>query len=181
VGKAAAVGLDLSMPLFAPGCFARLASAPCGEEEPVYPGTCRPKTGFPFKAMDGEGEEVRRHRPPLQDLHPRGPTGGFVCRTGRKIAFTDGFFGSQQFQAGRDFGDFVVWRRDDVPSYQLAVVVDDAAMRTTEVVRGADFAALHRAATAPLSRPGVDAPGFLSLPAGHRCVRPCAWPNAMTH
>ena len=41
--------------------------------------------------------------------------------------------------AGKDFGDFVVWRHDDVPAYQLAVVVDDAAMRITEVVRGEDL------------------------------------------
>ena len=41
--------------------------------------------------------------------------------------------------AGRDFGDFIVWRCDDVPAYQLAVVVDDAAMRISEVVRGEDL------------------------------------------
>ena len=58
---------------------------------------------------------------------------------GETISFQDGHFGLQSFMAGKDFGDFVVWRHDDVPSYQLAVVADDAAMQITEVVRGADL------------------------------------------
>jgi glutamyl-tRNA synthetase len=55
------------------------------------------------------------------------------------MEFTDGQSGPQTAVAGRDFGDFLVWRKDDVPSYQLACMVDDAAMGITEVVRGADL------------------------------------------
>ena len=58
---------------------------------------------------------------------------------GEEIAFDDLHLGRQRHIAGKEFGDFLVWRRDDVPAYQLAVVVDDAAMRITEVVRGADL------------------------------------------
>ena len=41
--------------------------------------------------------------------------------------------------AGIDFGDFLIWNRDDIPAYELAVVVDDALFGITEVVRGADL------------------------------------------
>jgi glutamyl-tRNA synthetase len=63
----------------------------------------------------------------------------FRVPDGEEISFTDLHLGPQHFVAGRDFGDFILWRRDDVPAYQLAVVVDDAAMQVTEVVRGADL------------------------------------------
>jgi glutamyl-tRNA synthetase len=58
---------------------------------------------------------------------------------GEAIEFDDLNLGPQRYIAGKDFGDFVVWRRDGTPSYQLACVADDAAMQITEVVRGADL------------------------------------------
>ena len=52
------------------------------------------------------------------------------------MEFVDQCAGVQRAIAGVEFGDFVVWRKDDIPAYQLAVVTDDAAMQVTEVVRG---------------------------------------------
>ncbi|HEX5399406.1 MAG TPA: tRNA glutamyl-Q(34) synthetase GluQRS [Verrucomicrobiae bacterium] len=96
------------------------ASAPNIEgEEPVYPGTCR----LNRKSEIGDRKFSWRFRVP----------------DGERIAFRDGHFGEQKFTAGKDFGDFVVWRHDGVPAYQLACVVDDAAMQITEVVRGTDL------------------------------------------
>ena len=60
-------------------------------------------------------------------------------REGEVVEFIDRNLGPQRFVAGEDFGDFVVWRKDGGPSYQLACVADDASMRITEVVRGADL------------------------------------------
>jgi len=103
------------------------------DDEPIYPGTCRPETGFaalrraaPSVAETGEG-------------HPGPVNWRFRVPDGEAIEFIDGNLGPQRFVAGVDFGDFLVWRRDGEPSYQLACVVDDAAMQITEVVRGADL------------------------------------------
>ena len=56
---------------------------------------------------------------------------------GRRVI--DGNLGERTFQPGVDYGDFLVWRRDGFPTYELAVVVDDILMSITEVVRGADL------------------------------------------
>src|SRR5215213_6663953 len=93
------------------------------DDEPVYPGTCRPRAG--------------RATPTFES--PAGLNWRFRVPDGEEIVFEDLKQGRQVYVAGRDFGDFAVWRRDDVPAYQLAVVVDDESMRVTEVVRGADL------------------------------------------
>ncbi|MDR3741894.1 MAG: tRNA glutamyl-Q(34) synthetase GluQRS [Terracidiphilus sp.] len=95
------------------------------DDEPLYPGTCRPAS--PFIATDAEDDLLL------------GRNWRFRVPDGEAIEFTDLNLGPQRFIAGRDFGDFVLWRRDGVPSYQLACVADDEAMRITEVVRGADL------------------------------------------
>jgi len=99
------------------------ASAPNdGDGELMYPGRCRDKV-----------QEASNH------TDPAGVNWRFRVPDGEAIRFVDQRLGEQSYVAGRDFGDFVVWRRDDVPAYQLAVIVDDAAMQITEVVRGADL------------------------------------------
>jgi glutamyl-tRNA synthetase len=107
------------------------------DDEPLYAGTCRPPGDVPGTARlrdRGTGEA-----PVAPWSRPAGVNWRFRVPDGEEICFTDLHLGSRRFMAGRDFGDFIVWRRDDVPAYQLAVIVDDAAMRITEVVRGADL------------------------------------------
>lgn len=63
----------------------------------------------------------------------------FRVPDGEEIPFVDLRLGRVAFRAGVDFGDFLVWRKDGFPAYELAVVVDDAKMRISEVVRGEDL------------------------------------------
>jgi glutamyl-tRNA synthetase len=97
-------------------------SPPDQDDELHYPGTCRQKVA-----------EAK------QWSAPAGVSWRFKVPDYSAVAFADQYFGDQQFLAGRDFSDFLVWRRDDIPAYQLAVVVDDQAMQISEVVRGADL------------------------------------------
>jgi glutamyl-tRNA synthetase len=63
----------------------------------------------------------------------------FRVPDGRTIVFQDGRLGEIRRTAGVDFGDFLIWRKDGFPSYELAVVYDDHAMQISEVVRGEDL------------------------------------------
>ena len=132
----------------------RSLTAPhAGEDEPLYPGTCRAPLRGKSKIRMSKSETLRA-----------GVNWRFRVPDGEQLSFIDGTLGLQSETAGTHFGDFLVWRKDDLPSYQLACVVDDAAMRITEVVRGADLIAstfrqllLYRAL-------GFDSPAFYHCP-----------------
>jgi glutamyl/glutaminyl-tRNA synthetase len=108
-----------------------------GDDEPMYSGRCRPRNSNNNARLRLAGRT--NASVPTQAGSPAGVNWRFQVPDGERISFSDMHLGPQNIIAGRDFGDFIVWRRDDVPAYQLAVVVDDAAMRITEVVRGADL------------------------------------------
>jgi len=99
------------------------------DDEPIYPGTCRQvrveTAQLPGQTTGKFGPEPANWR--------------FRVADGTAVEFYDQHLGPQRFVAGVDFGDFLVWRKDNVPSYQLACAVDDATMAITEVVRGADL------------------------------------------
>jgi glutamyl-tRNA synthetase len=98
---------------------ARAATAPHGpgDDGPRYPGTCR----------------ERREGPP-----GRAPSIRLRVEPG-EVAFVDGVHGPQRQDVAAAVGDFVIRRADGVHAYQLAVVVDDAAMAISDVVRGDDL------------------------------------------
>lgn len=93
------------------------------QDEPLYPIEFRPASGAPVPTIDEAGSTNWRFRVPDDET----------------LTFHDHHFGRQRATANYDFGDFLVWRKDGMPSYQLACVVDDADMKITEVVRGADL------------------------------------------
>jgi glutamyl-tRNA synthetase len=100
-----------------------MASAPHGlaSEGPVYPGTCRRLT------LEDRNAKSAVKTPSLRFAMPDRP-----------VRFDDLTAGRQSFAPGAG-GDFVVKRADGIIGYQLAVVVDDAAMGITDVMRGWDL------------------------------------------
>ena len=126
--------------------LAAIGAPHSGEDEPIYPGTCRS-----FSALS-----------PQPSAFPS--NWRFRVPDGEAIEFTDAALGPQRAVAGVDFGDFLVWRKDDLPSYQLACTVDDALMQITEVVRGADLIASTARQLLLYRALGWPAPQFFHCP-----------------
>ncbi len=107
----------------------------------VYPGRCR----------DGmaPGKQARSLRLRVDD---------------RVISFDDALQGRYQQNLAQACGDFVIWRADGLPAYQLAVVVDDAAAGVTEVVRGSDLIDSAPRQIHLYQCLGLDPPSYLHLP-----------------
>jgi glutamyl-tRNA synthetase len=127
---------------------AAAASAPHGAgDEPIYRGTCR--------AID-PAEVLRRIE--------RGQRHAFRFRAEQEdvAGFDDLVRGPSG--AGRALDDFVVYRSDGVPAYQLAVVVDDADMLITEVVRGGDLLDSTQRQLALFRQLGLVPPSFAHVP-----------------
>lgn len=93
-----------------------------GQHHSIYPKVLRPPDGTGKMATSPENSNWRFRVPDY-----------------RKVEFQDGRAGFCSFVCQKDFGDFLVWRKDGFPSYELAVVVDDASMQISEVVRGEDL------------------------------------------
>jgi glutamyl-tRNA synthetase len=101
------------------------ASAPHAEDgSSVYPGTCRGRFTTIRDAVAAAGKE---------------PAIRFRVPKDRIVSFTDSIAGPREYDVARQLGDFVISKADGTPGYQLAVVVDDAAMNVTDVVRGDDL------------------------------------------
>lgn len=129
--------------------IARAASAPhgLGEEGPRYPGTCSRLTA-------AEAAERARTRTPAYR---------FRARAG-EVRFVDGLLGPYAQDVAAVVGDFVVRRNDGVASYQLAVVVDDAASRVTHVLRGDDLLSSTPRQLQLYTALGESAPAFFHVP-----------------
>lgn len=126
----------------------RAASAPhAGEEGPRYPGTCAPLS------PEARAERARTRTPALR----------FRAAPG-VVSFVDGLQGPYAQDVEAVVGDFVVRRNDGVASYQLAVVVDDAASGITDVLRGDDLLSSTPRQIQLYEALGLSTPRFFHVP-----------------
>lgn len=144
--KLAAMGL--TYPCFCTRSQLHAASAPHRSDgQVVYQGTCR---SLPPEEVAAKSAV----RPPAWRVQV----------PDRVISFTDGHLGPYAENLAADCGDFIVRRADGGFAYQLAVVVDDALMGVTEVVRGADLLSSTPRQLWLYEILGLKAPEFYHLP-----------------
>jgi len=131
-----------------------VAGAPHGlaSEGPAYAGTCRGLTAAE------RSERAARKSPSLRFAIPLDAEGGPAS-----VRYTDLAAGEMTFPCGAG-GDFVVKRADGMYSYQLAVVVDDAAMGITDVLRGRDLLDSTPRQLLLYGALGLQAPSFAHVP-----------------
>lgn len=113
---------DIAAAASAPHDRKELQGEPAAGEEIAYPGTCSHRCVADALALQREGKPF-----------------AWRFRVTNSPVFVDLFAGEQHIDLKRAGGDFVVWKNAGTPAYQLAVVVDDAAMGVTEVIRGDDL------------------------------------------
>ncbi len=126
--------------------IAAAASAPHAEHEgPVYPGTCAHRCAKDADKLNGVPFAWR-------------------FRVSESPAFVDRLLGEVRIDLKQVGGDFVVWKSAGTPAYQLAVVVDDAAMGITEVIRGGDLVPSTPRQILLYRALGLEAPSFAHVP-----------------
>ena len=142
-------GMGLVYPCFCTRAQLHAASAPHREDGlTVYPGTCRGLTAEDIARREAAGRKgALRLRVPEET-----------------VTFTDGHLGEVTEYLPTDCGDFLLRRSDGLFAYQLAVVVDDAAMGVTEVVRGADLLSSTPRQLLLYELLGWEAPEFYHFP-----------------
>lgn len=138
----------LVYPCFCSRSQLHAASAPHRSDgQVIYPGTCRGLT------QEEIAERSKMKSPAWRVTVPD-----------RGIAFVDGHMGPTEENLLRDCGDFYLRRGDGVFAYQLAVVVDDALMGVTQVVRGDDLRSSTPRQLYLYELLGLRAPKFYHMP-----------------
>jgi glutamyl-tRNA synthetase len=129
--------------------IAAAAAAPHGpaDDGPRYPGTCRDLSAAEV------ARRSRERRPAWRFRVDHGP-----------VAFDDLVHGARRVDVAAETGDFTVMRADGIAAYQLAVVLDDAVMEITDVVRGDDLLPSTARQLLLYRALGLTAPRFAHVP-----------------
>ena len=138
--------MGLVYPCYCTRAELHAASAPHRSDgQAIYPGTCRHLTAAE--------REAKTRAPATRLMVPD-----------EKWSFTDGHMGYYEENLLHECGDFLLRRSDGMFAYQLAVVVDDAAMGVTEVVRGSDLLSSTPRQLYLYDLLGLKAPEFIHFP-----------------